>query len=105
MPKNDNTKDAWNRVGYARLANSNFKDALFAFESALEIDPKNFDGLLGRSFSCHKLGKIDDAILAYEKWLEFISISSSDIKVRDNLQFLKNYVNYICYGINCKRLE
>ena len=45
MPKNDDTKDAWNRVGYARLGNSHFKDALFAFESALEIDPKSFDGV------------------------------------------------------------
>lgn len=70
MPKNDDTKNSWNSVGFVRLDGSNFNDALFAFDSALEIDPNSNYALIGRAFSLHKLGKIDDAILAYENCID-----------------------------------
>jgi tetratricopeptide (TPR) repeat protein len=91
LPKNDDSKSLYISSGWARLELSNYNDALFSFDSALEIDANCEDGWIGRAFTFHKLGKIDEAVIAYEKFIELVPDAFTpwrpEGKVRDNLPF------------------
>jgi tetratricopeptide (TPR) repeat protein len=91
FPKNEDSKRTYISSGNSRLASSKFKDALTAFDYALEIDSNCAEAWIGRAFAFHKLGKIDEAIIAYEKFIELEPNAFAPWRpqgnVRENLPF------------------
>lgn len=69
-------------VGYARLAREEFAWARRAFDDALVLDPEHEDALAGAGEIALKLGRVDDAMMAFERTIELGYEDDTDLMLQ-----------------------
>lgn len=69
-------------VGYARLAREEYAWARRAFDDALVLDPEHEDALAGAGEIALKIGRVDDAMMAFERTLELGYEDDTDLMLQ-----------------------
>lgn len=69
-------------VGYARLAREEYAWARRSFDEALVLDPEHEDALAGAGEIALKLGRVDDAMMAFERTLELGYEDDTDLMLQ-----------------------
>jgi tetratricopeptide (TPR) repeat protein len=69
-------------VGYARLAREEIAWARRAFDEALVLDPEHEDALAGAGEIALKLGRVDDAMRAFERTVELGYEDDTDLMLQ-----------------------
>jgi tetratricopeptide (TPR) repeat protein len=68
--KNSEKAVEWNDMGYTLAEDGNYKEAITAFNNALEISPSFAEAWNNKGYSLAELGRTDEAISAFCKAIE-----------------------------------
>jgi Tfp pilus assembly protein PilF len=69
-------------IGYARLAREEYAWARAAFDEALRLDPEHEDALAGFGEVALKLGRVDEAMLAFDRTVELGYEDDTDLMLQ-----------------------
>ena len=69
-------------IGYARLAREEYAWARKSFEDALVLDPEHEDALAGFAEVSLKLGRVDEAMLAFDRTIELGYEDDTDLMLQ-----------------------
>jgi len=74
----ENTADSWYQEGLKLMGNDNYRDALIAFDKAIEIDPENASIWMGKGDVLVRMGDYNESLKIYENALEMAEKTTKD---------------------------
>jgi len=74
----ENTADSWYQEGLKLMGNDNYRDALVAFDKAIEIDPENASIWMGKGVVLVRMGDYNESLKIFENALEMAEKTTKD---------------------------
>ena len=74
----ETTADSWHQEGLKLMGNDNYRDALIAFDKAIEIDPENASIWMGKGDVLVRMGDYNESLKIYENALEMADKTTQD---------------------------
>lgn len=101
----DNRDSAFTNLGYSYYKLNNLEQSISSFTTALRMNPKNSDALLGLSETYYSVGKINESQSLYKDYTKIVPVSNRNAKalwlgirlthLNDDSQNMMNMINIL----------